>query len=120
MASLKLLSPSKNVRGRSEKEQLFSGIGEAGEAFVGEVGRLKKEKREVDDKLRQSEILLATAKQSRREGLVNKADAEENRAQDLERDAFKTQVRIQEKVTQLRLGWPRLRCRVKRRKKLRF
>jgi hypothetical protein len=104
MASLKLLSPSKNVRGRSEKEQLFSGIGEAGEAFVGEVGRLKKEKREVDDKLRQSEILLATAQQSRREGFINKADAEENRAQDLERDAFKTQVRIQEKVTDINSG----------------
>jgi hypothetical protein len=104
MASLKLLNPSKNVRGRSKGEQLFSGIGEAGEAFIGEVGRLKKEKREVDDKLRQSEILLATAQQSRREGLINKADAEENRAQDLERDAFKTQVRIQEKVTDINKG----------------
>jgi hypothetical protein len=104
MASLKLLSPSKNVRGRSEKEQLFSGIGEAGEAFVGEVGRLKKENREVDDKLRQSEILLATAQQSRKEGLINKADAEETRAQDLKRDAFKTQVGIQEKVAQLESG----------------
>jgi hypothetical protein len=104
MASLKLLSPSKNVRGRSEKDQLLSGIGEAGEAFVGEVGRLKKEKREVDDKLRQSEILLVTAQQSRKEGLINKADAEETRAQDLKRDAFKTRVNIQEKVAQLESG----------------
>jgi hypothetical protein len=104
MASLKLLNPSKNVRGRSKGEQLFSGIGEAGEAFIGEVGRLKKEKREVDNKLRQSEILLATAQQSRRDGFINKADAEENRAQDLERDAFKTQVRIQEKVTDINKG----------------
>lgn len=104
MASLKLISPSKNVRGRSEKDQLLSGIGEAGEAFIGEVGRLKKENREVDDKLRQSEILLATAQQSRKEGLINKADAEETRAQDLKRDAFKTQVGIQEKVAQLESG----------------
>jgi hypothetical protein len=104
MASLKLLSPSKNVRGRSEKEQLFSGIGEAGEAFVGEVGRLKKENREVDDKLRQSEILLTTAQQSRKEGLINKADAEETRAQDLKKDAFKTQVGIAKDSTQLLSG----------------
>jgi hypothetical protein len=104
MASLKLLSPSKNVRGRSEKDQLLSGLGEAGEAFIGEVGRLKKEHREVDDKLRQSEILLTTAQQSRKEGLINKADAEETRAQDLKRDAFKTQVGIQEKAAQLESG----------------
>jgi hypothetical protein len=104
MASLKLLSPSKNVRGRSEKDQLLSGIGEAGEAFIGEVGRLKKEHREVDDKLRQSEILLATAQQSRKEGLINKADAEETRAQDLKKDAFKTQIGIQEKLTEIHKG----------------
>jgi hypothetical protein len=104
MASLKLLSPSKNVRGRSQKDQLLSGLGEAGESFVGEVSRLKKEHREVDDKLRQSEILLATAQQSRKEGLINKADAEETRAQDLKRDAFKTNLGLQEKVTQLQSG----------------
>jgi hypothetical protein len=104
MASLKLLSPSKNVRGRSEKEQLLSGLGEAGESFVGEVNRLKKEHRDVDDKLRQSEILLATAQQSRKEGLINKADAEETRAQDLKRDVFKTKLGLQEKVAQLQSG----------------
>ena len=104
MASLKLINPSKNVRGRNEKDQLLSGIGEAGESFIGEVGKLKKENREVDDKLRQSEILLATAQQSRKEGLINKADAEETRAQDLKRDAFKTRVNVQEKVAQLESG----------------
>jgi general stress protein YciG len=103
-ASLKLLSPNKNLRGRSEREQLFAGLGEAGEAFVGEVGKLKKDYRDVDDKLRQSEILLATAQQSRKEGLVNKADAEETRARDLKREAYKTQVGIQEKVAQLNSG----------------
>ena len=83
---------------------MIQGISDAGESFTSEVGRLKKEHREVDDKLRQSEILLATAQQSRKEGLVNKADAEETRAQDLKRDAFKTNLGLQEKVAQLNSG----------------
>jgi hypothetical protein len=100
MASLGMLG-RKRTPGESQKNQLLSGIGEAGQAFIGEVGRLKKENREADDKLRQSEILLATAQQSRKEGLINKADAEETRAQDLKRDAFKTQIGVQEKVATL-------------------
>ena len=103
MASLGLLARNKKP-GESRNQQLISGIGEAGQQFVGEVGRLKKENREVDDKLRQSEILLATAQQSRKEGLVNKADAEETRAQDLKRDAFKINLGLQEKITQLESG----------------
>jgi hypothetical protein len=103
MASLGLLARNKNP-GESQKQQLISGIGEAGQQFIGEVGRLKKENREVDDKLRQSEILLATAQQSRKEGLINKADAEETRAQDLKRDAFKTELGLQEKIAQLESG----------------
>ena len=103
-ASLRLLNPAKGTRGRPQKEQLIAGLGDAGEAFVSEVGKLKKDYREVDDKLRQSEILLSTAQQSRKEGLVNKADAEETRAQDLKRDAFKTNLGLQEKVTQLQSG----------------
>jgi len=103
MASLGLLARSKKP-GESQKQQLLSGLGEAGQSFVSEVGKLKKENREVDDKLRQSEILLATAQQSRKEGLINKADAEENRAQDLKRDAFKTNLGLQEKIAQLEGG----------------
>ena len=103
MASLGLLS-RKKTPGESQKQQLLSGLGEAGQAFIGEVGRLKKDNREVDDKLRQSEILLATAQQSRKEGLINKADAEETRAQDLKRDAFKTRLGIQKDVAQLESG----------------
>jgi hypothetical protein len=103
-ASLRLLNPAKGTRGRPQKEQLIAGLGDAGEAFIGEVGRLKKEHREVDDKLRQSEILLTTAQQSRKEGLINKADAEETRAQDLKRDAFKTNLGLQEKIAQLESG----------------
>ena len=103
MASLGLLARSKKP-GESQKQQLLSGLGEAGQAFIGEVGKLKKENREVDDKLRQSEILLATSQQSRKEGLINKADAEETRAQDLKRDAFKTNLGLQEKLAQLEGG----------------
>lgn len=103
MSSLKLLSRNKKP-GENQRAQLISGLGEAGESFIGEVGRLKKENREVDDKLRQSEILLATAQQSRKEGLINKADAEVNRAQDLKRDAFKTRVGVQKDIATLESG----------------
>ena len=104
MASLKLLNPAKGTRGRSQKEQLVAGLGEAGEAFVGEVGRLKKDYREVDDKLRQSEILLATAQQARKEGNAKLAMGLEDKAQAQKMDAYKTQVGIQEKVAQLNSG----------------
>jgi len=104
MASLKLLNPAKGARGRSQKEQLVAGLGEAGEAFVGEVGRLKKDYREVDDKLRQSEILLATAQQARKEGNAKLAMGLEDKAQAQKQDAYKTQVGIQEKVAQLQGG----------------
>jgi hypothetical protein len=103
MASLGLLARNKKP-GESRNQQLIAGLGEAGLQFAGEVGKLKKESREADDKLRQSEILLATAQQSRKEGLINKADAEETRAQDLKRDGFKTQVGVQEKIAQLESG----------------
>jgi hypothetical protein len=104
MASLKLLSPSKKTRGMSEKDQLLSGLGEAGEAFIGEVGRLKKEHTDADDKLRQSEILLATAQQARKEGNVKLAMSLEDKAAAQKQDAYKTQVGIQEKVAQLQGG----------------
>ena len=81
MASLKLLSPSKNVRGRSQKDQLISGLGEAGEAFASEVGRLQKEHREADRLLRQSEIQLATADQLYNNGMTDKAVAKADQAQ---------------------------------------
>jgi hypothetical protein len=103
MASLGLLS-RKKTPGESQKQQLLSGLGEAGQMFAGEVSKLKKENIAADDKLRQSEILLATAQQSRKEGLINKADAEENRADDKRQDAFKTKIGIQEKVAQLQSG----------------
>jgi len=104
MASLKLLSTPKEMRGRSQTEQLVSGLGQAGEAFIGEVGRLKKEHREVDDKLRQSEILLATAQQARKEGNAKLAMGLEDKAQAQAQEAYKTKIGIQEKVAQLQSG----------------
>ena len=80
MASLKLLS-RKREKGESQKDQLISGLGEAGEAFVGEVGRLKKEHKEADRLLRQSEIQLATADQLYNNGLTDKAMAKADQAQ---------------------------------------
>ena len=103
MASLGLLS-RKKTPGESQKQQLLSGLGEAGQAFIGEVGKLKKENREADDKLRQSEITLATAQQARKEGMVNKAMSLEDKAEAQKQDAFKTKLGVQEKVTQLESG----------------
>jgi hypothetical protein len=100
MAGFKMLG----AKGTSQKGKLIQGISDAGESFVSSVNQLQKENREADDKLRQSELLIATAQQSRKEGLVNKADAEETRAQDLKRDVYKTQVGIREKVAQLQSG----------------
>jgi hypothetical protein len=87
MASLKLLNPSKNVRGRSQGEQLISGLGEAGEAFAGEVNRLKKEHKEADRLLRQSEMQLAMADQLYNNGLTDKAVARADKAQELKSKA---------------------------------
>ena len=103
MASLGLLARKKRP-GESQKSQLISGLGEAGLTFAGEVGRLKKENREADDKLRQSELLIATAQQQRKEGMATKALASEEKADDKRQDAYKTKVAIQEKVTQLQSG----------------
>jgi hypothetical protein len=80
MASLKLLS-RKKTKGESQSQQLISGLGEAGEAFVGEVGRLKKEHKEADRLLRQSEIQLATADQLYNNGLTDKVMAKADQAQ---------------------------------------
>lgn len=100
MASLGLLARNKKP-GESRSQQLISGIGEAGLTFAGEVGRLKKENREADNKIRQSQLLIATAQQQRKEGMAGKAIASEEKAEDKIQDAFKTKAAIQEKATQL-------------------
>jgi hypothetical protein len=103
MASLGLLS-RKKTPGESQKQQLLSGLGEAGQSFIGEVGKLKKENREADDKLRQSEITLAAAQQARKEGMVNKAMSLEDKAETQKQDAFKTKLGVQKDVAQLESG----------------
>ena len=103
MASLGMLA-RKRTPGESQSSQLISGLGEAGQAFIGQVGQLKKANLEADDKLRQSELLLATAQQQRKEGMVNKAMALEDKAEAQKQDAFKTKMGIQEKVAQLQSG----------------
>jgi hypothetical protein len=100
MASLGLLARNKKP-GESRKQQLISGLGEAGLQFAGEVGRLKKENREADEKIRQSQLLIATAQQQRKEGMAGKAIASEEKADDKRQDAFKTKVAIQKDAAQL-------------------
>ena len=99
-ASLGMLA-RKRTPGESQSNQLISGLGEAGQAFIGEVGRLKKANLEADDKLRQSEILLATAQQQRKEGMANKAISSEEKAADQRQAAFKQKTEIREKVATL-------------------
>jgi hypothetical protein len=100
MASLGLLA-RKKTPGESQRQQLISGLGEAGLSFAGEVGRLKKENREADEKIRQSQLLIATAQQQRKEGMAGKAIASEEKADDKRQDAFKTKADIQGKAVQL-------------------
>ena len=102
-ASLGLLSRKKRP-GESQKSQLIAGLGEAGQQFAGEVGRLKKENREADDKLRQSEITLATAQQARREGLAGKAMGLEDKARAEALDGYKTHMNVQEKLATIKSG----------------
>jgi len=82
MASLGLLA-RKKTPGESQKQQLLSGLGEAGQAFAGEVGRLKKEHKEADRFLRQSEMQLTMADQLYNNGMTDKAMAKVGEAQAL-------------------------------------
>jgi hypothetical protein len=100
MSSLGLLTRQPK-RGESKKQQFVSGIGEAGLTFAGEVGRLKKENREADNKIRQSQLLIATAQQQRKEGLAGKAIASQEKAEDKIQDAYKQKVEVQAKSAQL-------------------
>ena len=98
--SLGLLARKKRP-GESQKSQLIAGLGEAGQEFAGDVARLKKENREADEKIRQSQLLIATAQQQRKEGMVGKALASEEKADDKRQDAYKQKVEVQAKATQL-------------------
>ena len=98
--SLGLLTRKKRP-GESQRGQFIAGIGEVGQGFADDVGRLKKENREADEKIRQSQLLIATAQQQRKEGMAGKALASQEKAGDQIQDAFKTKAAIQEKATQL-------------------
>jgi hypothetical protein len=97
MAGFKMLG----AKGSNRRAKLIQGISDAGESFTSEVSRLKKENREADDKLRQSELLIATAQQQRKEGMATKALASEEKADDKRQEAFRTKLAVQEKATQL-------------------
>jgi hypothetical protein len=86
MASLRLLA-RKPERGESQKNQLLSGLGEAGQQFAGEVGRLNKEHKEASRMLRQSEMQLAMADQLYNNGITDKAVDKANKAQELKSKA---------------------------------
>jgi hypothetical protein len=101
--SLGLLSRKKKP-GESQKNQLIAGLGEAGQQFAGEVGRLKKESREADDKLRQSEITLATAQQARKEGLAGKAMGLEDKSRAEALDGYKTHLSVQKDIATMKSG----------------
>jgi hypothetical protein len=98
--SLGLLARKKRP-GESQRGQFIAGIGEVGQGFADDVGRLKKENREADEKIRQSQLLIATAQQQRKEGMAGKALASEEKADDKRQDAFKTKMAIQKEATQL-------------------
>jgi len=98
--SLGLLARKKRP-GETRRGQLIAGIGEVGQEFAGEVSRLKKENREADEKIRQSQLLIATAQQQRKEGMAGKALASEEKADDKRQDAYKQKVEVQAKATQL-------------------
>ena len=82
MASLGLLA-RKSKPGETRKTQLLAGLGEAGQQFAGEVGRLNKEHKEANRLLRQSEMQLATADQLYNNGMTDKAVARADKAQEL-------------------------------------
>jgi hypothetical protein len=103
MSSLGMLA-RKAKPGESRKTQLISGLGEAGQQFAGEVGRLRKDSREADDKLRQSEVTLATAQQARQEGLVGKAMGLEDKARAEALDGYKTHLGVAKDVAQMSSG----------------
>jgi hypothetical protein len=98
--SLGLLARKKRP-GESQRGQFIAGIGEVGQGFADDVGRLKKENREADEKIRQSQLLIATAQQQRKEGMAGKALASEEKADDKRQDAYKQRVEVQAKATQL-------------------
>jgi hypothetical protein len=80
------------------------GASKSVKAFTGEVARVAKETKEAKDRLRQSEITLATAQQARKEGLVGKAAALEDKGEAQRLEGLKLKIDAEGKVAQLNAG----------------
>lgn len=100
MASLKLLTRNKKP-GENQTAQFFSGLGEAGESFISQANQIKKDYKDSTAKLRQSELLLDTAKQNREEGKVKLAMDQEDKAQAKAQEAYKTKYGLVKDVATL-------------------
>ena len=73
-------------------------------AFGQEVVKMKKEQREADRLLRQSEITLATAEQARADGLKGKAESLYDKARAQEKEGLDRQIGIAEKQATIQAG----------------
>lgn len=73
-------------------------------AFGQEVVKMKKEQREADRLLRQSEITLATAEQARADGLKGKAEALYDKSRAQEKEALERRINITEKQATIQAG----------------
>jgi hypothetical protein len=80
------------------------GASKSVKAFTGEVARVAKETKEAKDRLRQSEITLATAQQARKEGLVGKATALEDKAEQQRLKGVELEIGTKEKTATLLAG----------------
>jgi hypothetical protein len=73
-------------------------------AFGQEVVKMKKEQREADRLLRQSEITLATAEQARADGLKGKAESLYDKARAQEKEGLDRRIGIAEKQATIQAG----------------
>jgi hypothetical protein len=73
-------------------------------AFGQEVVKMKKEQRDADRALRQSEITLATADQARADGQIGKAQDLYKQGQDDKKDALNRKIGVAEKQAQIEGG----------------
>ena len=85
-------------------KNIREGASKSVKAFTGEVARVAKETKEAKDRLRQSEITLATAQQARKEGLVGKAAALEDKGEAQRLEGLKLKIDAEGKVAQLNAG----------------
>ena len=73
-------------------------------AFGTEVIKMKKEQREADHQLRQSEITLATAEQARKDGLTGKAESLYDKSQTQKKEGLDRHIGVLEKKAAIEAG----------------